>query len=243
MSADRITMSGVIHGESGTGKSWLGDTVPAPRLVVDVEGRAKHTPSQPKVYWDPSTERPPDPPSKENPWVTCVVKATDWRIIPQVYSWLRSGDHPFKSVVIDSLMEVQKRFIDQDVGTNQMTTQNWGSVLRELESFVRNMRDLVTIDAAHVDVAIIITGSIMDDRNVQRPLLQGQLKNTLPYFVDVVGYLFVAPTEDGMGMKRVLQVAPSPYAVAKDGTGKLGGPQIEEPNLTTLYNNLSKGES
>lgn len=230
-------MSAVIHGESGTGKSWLGDTAPAPRLILDVEGRAKHTPSQPKVWWDPVSQRPPEAPTAEAPWETCVVKVTNFGVLRKVLQWLRSGEHPFKSVVLDSLMETQKRFIDGHKATAALTTQDWGTVLRELEGLVRGLRDMLEIDAAHLDVVVIITGSIMDDRNVQRPLLQGQLKNTLPYFVDVVGYLYMAPVEGG-GVVRTLQVAPSPYAVAKDGTGKLGGPAIAEPNLTDLYSRL-----
>lgn len=236
----RITMTSVIHGESGTGKSWLADTSPPPRLTLDIEGRAKHTPSQPKVWWDPITQSPPAAPTAEAFWETCVVKVNNFSILGTVYQWLRSGQHPFKSVNVDSLMEAQKRFIDQFKGTAALRTQDWGVVLRELETFVRNMRDIVEIDEAHVDVVTIVTGSMPDDRGIQRPLLQGQLKNTLPYFVDLVGYLFVAPIEGG-GMQRTLQITPTPFAVAKDGTGKLnsaGTGQIPNPSLIDLYSQL-----
>ena len=242
---DRTTMSLLVHGESGTGKSWLADTAPAPRLILDIEGRAKHTPSQPKVWWDPISQSPPAASTQEAYWETCVVKVQNFSILGNVYQWLRSGQHPFKSVVVDSLMEAQKRFIDQHKGTAALTTQDWGVVLRELETFVRNMRDIVAYDEAHVDCVVIVTGSIPAERGIMRPLLQGQLKNTLPYFVDAVGYLFVAPVEGG-GMQRTLQVAPSPYAVAKDGTHKLdptGTGQVPNPNLIDLYSRLNGSEA
>jgi len=239
--SDRATMSVVLHGESGVGKSWLGDTAPKPLLTLDIEGRAKHTPSGPKITWDPRTESPPEPPSQENPWETCVVSVTDYRVLDTVYGWLRSGQHPFRAVNVDSLMEFQKRVIDTVAGREQMKTQDWGTVLRELESFVRKLRDLLTYDEAHLDLVVIITGSIADGTGRQRPLLQGQLKNTLPYFVDVVGYLFTQPVEGG-GYQRALQVAPTPWAVAKDGTDRLGGPTIAAPDLTTLYGQLQNGK-
>lgn len=235
-------MTMCLHGESGVGKSWLADTVPAPRLIADVERRAKHTPSGPKIWWDPMREQCPQWVNDRNDpgyWETCVATIDNFAKLGHIYSWLRSGSHPFRSFVLDSLMEVQKRWMDDEVGQNIMKTQDWGSVLRALESLVRNLRDLVDIEEAHLDCVVIVTGSVPDDRGIARPLLQGQLKNTLPYFTDVVGWYSVQPDpENPMEMKRVLNVGPTPWAVAKDGTGKLGGPQIFDPNLTDLYNRL-----
>ena len=55
----KTTLSILIHGESGVGKSWLADSVPGPRLVLDAEGRARYTPSGPKVAWNPRDSEPP----------------------------------------------------------------------------------------------------------------------------------------------------------------------------------------
>jgi len=236
--SDRPTMTMLLHGESGVGKSWLADTAPGPRLVIDVEGRAKHTPSGPKIWWDPIAQAPPEAPVDGN-WETCIVNANKFSVLPRVYDWLRSGQHPFKSAIVDSLMEAQKRWVDEQIGDQQMKTQDWGSILRALESFVRNMRDIVSYDDAHLDVVVIVTGSVPDDRGVARPLLQGQLKGTVPYYTDVVGWYTVQPdVQDPTQMQRVLNVGPTAWAVAKDGTGKLGGPVIENPNLTELFARL-----
>lgn len=238
-------MTMLLHGESGRGKSWLADSVPAPRLILDVEGRARHTPSGPKIWWDPLREQCPTFISDRNDpgyWETCVVNVHNFSLLPTVYSWLRSGQHPFISAVVDSLMEAQKRWMDEEVGGNQLKTQDWGAVLRALETFVRNMRDVVNIPEAHLDVVVIVTGSVPDERGVARPLLQGQLKNTLPYYVDVVGWLDIQPDpQDPQHFLRVLNVGPTAWAVAKDGTGKLGGPIIYNPNLTTLYTQIQEG--
>lgn len=241
--SDRNTATILLHGESGHGKSWLCDTILEPRLIIDVEGRAKHTPSRPKIYWDPTTQSPPEAPTAENPWATCIVNADHFSKLSVCYQWLRSGQHPFRGVGVDSLMEAQKRWMDAEVPDGQLRTQDWGAVLRALESFVRDMRDLVNYDAAHVDMVCIVTGSVPDERGKARPLLQGQLKNTLPYFVDVCGWLTVQPRqEDSSKVDRVLWVGPTPNAVTKFGLGAIDSPYFFNPNLTEIFNGLYTSE-
>lgn len=219
------TLTILIHGESGVGKSTTADTCPGPRLILDAEGRAKYTPSGPKVLWNPMTEAPP---KYDGTWNTCVVSVTDFDVVDQVYVWLRSGQHPFVSVVVDSLMEMQKRAIDKIAGMQQMKTQDWGELLRRLEGQVRTFRDLTMIEDNPIQVVVFIVGSVMGEDGKQRPLLQGALKNTVPYYIDVVGYLFTQiDTETGSLVHRML-LRPEPGFVAKDGTGKLP-PVIDIP--------------
>ena len=53
-----LPLTMLIHGDAGTGKSWLGNTVPAPRLILDAEGRSIYLPGGPKVTWDPREQAP-----------------------------------------------------------------------------------------------------------------------------------------------------------------------------------------
>ena len=76
----------VAHGESGTGKSWFSDTAPAPRLVLDVEGGVRFTPSE-KVEWDPRVEPPAN-------CETAVVTVRDLSAIQQTFQWMNAGQHP-----------------------------------------------------------------------------------------------------------------------------------------------------
>lgn len=213
----KTTLTMLIHGESGVGKSTTADTCPSPRLILDAEGRAKYTPSGPKIVWDPMREAPP----AANGWRTCIVPVTHFDVVAKAYEWLRAGNHPFKSVVVDSLMEMQKRAIDQIAGLDQMRTQDWGDVLRRLEGQVRSMRDLTLIESNPVECVVFIVGSTMDDNGKQRPLLQGQLKNTVPYYLDVVGYQYTQIDPATGALSRHLLVEPQPGFVAKDGTGVL----------------------
>ena len=177
-------LSVVVHGESGTGKSWFADTAPAPRLILDAEGGSRFTPSQPKVYWDPMSGAPPR--GQE----TVVVMTRDFPVMSQVYAWLNSGEHDFQSVVLDSVTEIQKRCIDNVTGTEQMRIQDWGTVLREMEILVRQFRDLWMHPIRPIPVGVFITTTKVDDKGVFRPHVQGQLALSLPYFVDVVGYIY-----------------------------------------------------
>lgn len=225
----KTTLTALIHGESGVGKSWCADTAPGPRLIIDLEGRAKYTPSGPKITWDPRTGPPP---TYDGTWETCVVSCPDFDTLQMVFQWLRSGQHPFVSVIIDSLMEAQKRCIDQIAGVAQLETEDWGVVLRKLEALVRSYRDLTLLADNAVSVVLFIVGSV-DADNTRRPLLQGQLKVTVPYYLDVVGYMFIQPQQDGT-LVRSLLVQPQPGFVAKDGTGRLPGPIIQNPNIAQL---------
>ncbi len=219
----KITLTALIHGESGIGKSWLAASAPAPRLILDAEGRAKYAPSLlPKITWDPKQGPPP---ASDGTWDTCIVAIADFDTLNTAYTWLRSGQHHFKSIVIDSLMEAQKRCVDAVAGTSAMQTQDWGTLLRRVEALVRQYRDLTFLETNHVAVVLFIVGSVNVDGK-QRPLLQGSFKDTVPYYMDVVGYYFKQPiiAQDGvttLGYQRALLVDSQPGFVAKDGTGRL----------------------
>lgn len=225
----QTTFTAMIHGEPGVGKSRLGDTAPAPRLILDSEGRAKYLPSQPKVYWDPMTQAPP---VNDGTWETCVVAVPNVIIFNQAFQWLRSGQHPFRSVIVDSIMEVQKRIIDEVSGTDQLTTPDWGVLLRRLEKLVRDYRDLTLVESNGVQVVVFTCGSSQRDGKYH-PHLQGQMRDTMPYYLDLVGYLFVQPDADGNLVRRLL-TAPHPQFIAKDGTDALPS-VIDNPNLGVMF--------
>lgn len=229
------TLTLLLHGDSGAGKSWLAGSAPPPLLVLDIEGRAKYLPGGPKTYWDPAKDKPPE----AGDWAICIVQVTDFSTIEAVYQWLQSGQHCFKSVAIDSLMEAQKRFIDKIVGMEQLQTQHWGEVLRHLEHVVRDYRDLTHKQSNTVECVIFTVGSKTNEAGKISPLLQGALKDTLPYFIDAVGYLYVTTNDQGEEQRNLL-LAPRATVIAKDGTNRLGGPIVVNPDLSELFARLSQ---
>jgi hypothetical protein len=223
----------LAYGDSKVGKSWFGGSAPKPLLVLDAEGRGRYLPDPNKVYWDVMK----DPPPAAGDWTTCIAPVTDYKVLPAAYKWLVSGQHPFVGVDLDSLTEIQKRYIDQLVGMNALEQQDWGSVLRHLEALVRDYRDLVLLPNNSVECVCFIAGET-EDEGKRRPLLQGGLRKHLPYLVDACGYMYVTHDAEGTVARNML-VAPAPTIVAGDGTNRLGGPVIAEPNLTTLFEELN----
>ena len=219
----------LIHGQSKSGKSYFGDTAPAPRLILDAEGGAstRFTASK-KVNWDPIKDAPP---KADGTWDTCVVYVRSFQDVQRVYEWLNSGKHSFQSVVIDSLSETQQRCIDALVGTDQMKTQDWGDLLRKMSALVRSYRDLI-IHPTNPLQAVIFIAMTREINNVRRPYVQGQLSNTLPYYVDVCGYLWTEVDEEGNVRRRML-CAPHNAFEAGDRTGKLGN-VIDNPEVNLM---------
>lgn len=222
----------VIHGESGVGKSWLGDSAPAPRLILDAEGGSRFTPSQPKMVWDPTADPPPTGEGVE----TVITYVRDFDTMTRVFQWLNSGAHAFRSVVLDSLTEIQKRCLDAIAGVNQPTQQDWGALLRQMEALVRQYRDLTLHPVRPIEVIAFLATTSLDEVQERRPNLQGRLRLTLPAFVDAVGYLYTQPGDTGE-LNRILLTQPYPGFVAKDRTDKLSG-SIVNPNIMTMLDSI-----
>lgn len=230
MSARRLTL--MIHGDAGHGKSWLADTAPGPRLLLDAEGRADYTPSR-KVEWDPRQS----PPADLGPDDTAVVDVQDFDTVRLAYQWLASGQHPFKSLIVDSITELQQRVMDSVTGspTIQPELQHWGNVLREMETLIRRMRDLRKHKTNPL-WAFVVTAGTKERNAKQRALLQGQLADRVAYHFDVVGYLTRTLAGDG-DEQRLLHIKPYGPIEAKDNTDLLSrhyGSAIANPNVEQM---------
>lgn len=213
-----VQLAAVIHGEPGSGKSYFGGTAPGPRLILDAEGGSRFIrANKRKVRWDPLTEKPP---VDDGTWDACLVDIFEWKQIDAALKWLQSGQHAFKSVIIDSLTEVQKRLVDDVAGTDQPTLQDWGTIGRHFEDIIRKFRDLTRHQSAPVSVLMLCLSHLRDGET--RPFLKGQLELALPAFVDVVGYLYtqVSTTEAGT-LDRYMLISPANKIIAKDRTAVL----------------------
>jgi hypothetical protein len=205
----------IVHGEAGTGKSFVCGTTPAPRLILDAEGGARFVAANlPAIDWDPLKEPVP---RWDGSWNSVFVNVHDWATLIAAYNVVASGNHDFKSVILDSLTEAQKRLVDNVSGVDQPTMQDWGTILRYLEDLVRKFRDL-TFHPTHPIEAVIMTclSHLRDDRT--RPFLKGQLELTLPSFVDVVGYMHTGIDATTNQVDYRMLIAPANNIIAKDRT-------------------------
>lgn len=209
----------LVHGEAGSGKSWLADTAPGPRLILDVEGGTNFTPSR-KIPWNPATE-----PMPENLGVddSVVVFVHDMDSIDRAYQWLTQSAHPFRSVIVDSLTEAQQRYKDKILGgASAMKIQNWDELGTETLGLVRRFRDLRMLQHP-VEVVVMTCGSQEQGEVnvVVRPMLQGAASRKVGYHVDVLSALGVTTNGEGALIRRALFVGMAGYA-AKDRTNRLG---------------------
>lgn len=191
--------SAAIFGPPKVGKSWLLDTLPKPALVVDAEGSVEYTPSR-KILWDPRTGAPPE---HDDSWDVCVVRALDYGVLDTVYQWLHSGQHVFRGLGFDHLTEIQKRIIYHFNGTSALREADWGTLLRHMDDWVRKHRDLRLIESNSIEV--VAFNAEMEKRDDRwQPKLQGSYRDELPYAVDLIGYMYLQRSDDGVAHRRLL---------------------------------------
>lgn len=216
----------VIHGDPKVGKSTLASTAPTPTLFLDVEGGHRFLDLDVQ-YWDPNTEEPPTP---DGTWDTCVVMLRKWEEVLLVFKWLESGQHGFKSLVIDSVSELQIHLQENLVGrTEQMKMQQWGDLLRHMSAALRDIRNL-TMHPTNPLEAIILTAMSKKEADTGKalPYLQGSIATQLPYLYDMVGYLTVEteysedPTQPPREVRRLYVDKNDRFEAGNRLQGRLG---------------------
>lgn len=231
-------LSILVHGHSGAGKTTFATTGPKPLLVLDVEMASRFIkPAIKKIKWNPVTE---EPPVDDGTWDICVVNANEWKKAEKAYEWLKSRKHPFKTVVVDSISELQAKAVEDIKGRSQLQTQDWGKLLSRMAFFCRDLRDL-TGDDENIIEAVVITAMSQTKDDVTKPYLQGQISNQIPYWLDITAYLYVTQdtnTDTGEIIDtRNLLVGGHPNFEAKSrvpGLPKV----IQAPNISTMLDNI-----
>jgi len=230
-----VTTRGIsllIHGPAKSGKTSLADTAPAPRLLLDVEsGGSDFTPSK-KTYWDPKRDKPP---TADGSWETCVVYVREPDDVIKAYEWLNSGQHPFKSVILDSITEDQVRTINKVTGGGEMDLKKWGKVLQEVGGVARKLRDLVTHPVTRLDAVVIIAATHQRNGNGNwTPFVQGQLRVFLPYLYDMLAYLGEPIRNADGSITRRLLTGPLPGYDAGGRFEALLPHVIDNPNIADM---------
>jgi hypothetical protein len=201
--------------------------------MLDIEGGHRFLNANIR-YWNPYTEAPP---VADGTWDTCVVIVNDYDTVLKAYEWLRSGQHQFKSLIIDSISELQVKLFDKLAGNEQVKMQQWGEVLRNLGNFMRNVRDLTTHPTAPLE-AIVLTAMARIDKTDNRyhPYLQGQLATIAPYLYDLVGAMVIEthqspdPTQPPYKVRRMYVEGTDMYEAKERVSGRLGS-IVEQDNL------------
>jgi hypothetical protein len=244
------SLSVLIHADSKTGKTTLASTAPLPIVALDAEGGwafMANSKILTQMYgrplritrWDPCSGPPP---RYDGTWEICVAIIQTWQALQCAYDWLVQGQHDFKSLVVDSITEIQRRCkMNLVMPTQPMQQQDWGMLLTMMDTVIRGLRDLKDNPYNSLEVIVFIAETrIIDGR--WRPYLQGQITTALPYWMDIVGYLFVDTVldENGQPTARVRRLLVTPHQMYEAGERVQGvlGDAVTEPNITQMVNQI-----
>lgn len=227
------SLSLLVHGKAKSGKSTIASTSPKPCCYFDIEGGTRFLPIN-AVVWDPNTEAPPIP---DGTWDTAVVKVRVYDDVIKGLAWLQSGSHPFESVVIDSISELQQRLVDKVTNREQAKMQDWGDILRNFMGLMRDFRDLTENSVRPLKSVCLIAMSRSADDNLLHPFAQGQSSTMLPYMFDILGAMHVQAWTDDAGnqqqVHRLLVGANNIYETGERVGGRLAG-YLDSPTIPQM---------
>lgn len=238
-------LSILVHGDSKVGKSTFTSTAPPPILVLDAEGSWKFIRSVGfnsgqmlrKRTWDPMEA----PPVHDGTWDVCTVSVTNWDTVERVWSWLTQAAHPFKSIVVDSITELQRR-LKLNISSDGVIKgfDGWGQLLARMDQKIRGFRDLTLAPGPVQCVVFIAETREKGGRYI--PSMQGQIADMLPYWVDICGYMYQSTglAADGATPEKIvnLWIAPHPQFMAGERVAGLLPDLNLNPNLTTMLHTL-----
>ena len=219
----------LVYGSPGAGKTVFAATAnddkhTSPALLIDLEGGTLSI-----------ADKDID-----------VVRITEFKQFNEVYEYLRNGSQ-YKTVIIDSLTEVQKlnmyEILQQAVATNPARDPDmprideWGKSVEQMRKLVRYFRDL----PMHV-IMTALAQEVRDERDgsiTVKPALPGRLSDEVSGFLDIVSYLGVLEKSVGEERKVVRQMLTQSTGkfIAKDRSGKLDQ-FVEEPTVTKLLDRI-----
>lgn len=225
----------VLYGYEKIGKSSLAETAPGPRLILDAEGGTEFL-LNPQTVWADVNQAPPT--TREDgtplgPDDSVVLFVGDWRTFTMAHQWLRSGKHPFVSVVLDSLTELQKRCKDTIQEGGVMDQRAWGRLLDEMEGELRRFRDLTKLPTNPLWCVVLV--ALIDNKDgIYRSMVQGSLSKTLGAMYDVIGVLQASdPDHEGV-VHRELRIGPNREFATGDRTrilSKTFGPVVKVKDI------------
>lgn len=248
-----VPLSLLVHAFSKVGKTTLAGTCPPPVLFLDAEGRTRFLPSARNVtamygrpvrltQWVPSGP----PPLYDGTWDICVVQCNDWMTVEAAYQWLMQGQHHFQSLVLDSITEIQRRCREALKGTEVMKIQDWGTLLDRMSRIIRGFRDLTLHPTRPLSVVMFIAETRQRGEGGKwKPAMQGQIEIALPYWMDVIGYLYKENTMDVNGQPtgpevRKLLITQHPLYEAGEAVQGVLGDVITDPNVYVMHQTLNQ---
>lgn len=176
-----------VYGRAGSGKTTLASTFPAP-LLID--------------FKDEGTDSVADVKGLK------VLPAVEWEDVESLYWFLESGKHDFKTVILDTVTQMQefaikavlgrkkKKIVGQAGDWGTMTKQDWGETASLMKTWIMHYRSLPINVVFIAQDRLFNSGDEGDDMDDQiqpemGPRLSPSVASTLNAAVDLLVNSFV----------------------------------------------------
>lgn len=178
-----------------------------------------------------------------------ILTVRDWGDFWNMIAYLRSGDHPFKSVGVDSISESHIFALLRQLDTpgksrridDLLEQGDYGIALVQMRRLLRAFRDLPIHFMA---TAMVKEGIDPMIGTVYKPSLVGALADEAPGIFDVVGYLATTQIPDEANIQQlhrvlVLQNYPQYRTKVRTPEGLQAPNQIIDPTIGSLLDALN----
>lgn len=218
-----------LYGRAGSGKTTLACTFPN-TLLLDIK--------------DEGTDSVADVKGLK------VLAAEDWDDIEQVYWYLEGGKHSFKTVVIDTVTQMQdfaiaevlskkKKKVEDAGGFGTLTRQEWGDVASLLKVWIMNYRNLPINVVFIAQERVFNAGEESDDPDGQiapevGPRLMPSVASTLNAAVDLLGNCFIRESVQKKRVKGKIEEKRSPQYCLRIGPHAYYATKVRKARSVTI---------
>lgn len=199
----------LIYGRSGVGKTTIAATFPKPTLLLDVKEHGTGSISDVKEL--------------------DVLPVTEWSEIEEIFWYLYSGKHKYKTVVIDTVTQMQDLAViyckeQEGKKRDDATSKNmWGQAAALMKATLINFRDLPLDVIFLAQDRVSTEDTSLEDQIITEvgPRLMPSVAGTINAAVSVIGQAYIkeyTTNKDGQ-MKTVfsyrLRIGPHAYYLTK----------------------------